>query len=166
MNLLLKSPKKIFILVLLFLLISIIHTPKYPEPIFHPLTTHYLTTISGKKVQLENILPDQDYLLIFFTETSKTSLKQLLELKTITAELPTNLAIICVHIGRLNRQPDLNSRWHLFLDPQTELSQRLQIYTVPTVLLVKKNRQRGLFSQKFISATELLNHISRWKKGN
>lgn len=169
MDLLKKNPSKkllILVLVILFLLILSIDTPKYPEPILHPITTHPLTTFSGKKLQLEDAFPNRDYLLVFFAETSKTSLKQLQELNMITTKLPPTLVVICVHIGKMKRQLNFfrNSDLHLFLDPQTELSQKLQISTVPTVLLLNKNSQIVLFSNKFVPANELIGHISTLEK--
>lgn len=158
----------IFILALLFLLMNTIWTRKYPESIFYPLTAHPLTTLSGSKIQLETEFSNQDYLLIFFAATSPTSHEQLQEISKVTAKLPPNLAIICVHIGKLNQRLDdwKNPHLHFFLDPEIELSQKLQICAVPTIFLINKNHREIFSSQKFVSANELLNQISNLDRFN
>lgn len=172
MILLLKNQTKkialIFVLTLFFLLLTTIWTRKYPESIFYPLTVHPLTTLSGRKIQLETEFSNQDYLLIFFAATSPTSHEQLREISKVTAKLPANLAIICIHLGKLNQRLDYwkNPRLHFFLDPEIEFSQKLQICAVPTIFLITKDHREIFSSQKFVSANELLNQISNLDKFN
>lgn len=149
----------ILVLVISFFLIRHLTAPKKEHPIYRPLPAHALQTPSGESVQIEKQFPNQDYLLLFFTETSPTSLTQLAEIAQVADRFPANLAVVLIHLGRMS-QP--NPAWvktakgHLLIDYEATLAQAMKIHALPTLFLLKNDYRQILFAERLVQGDELL----------
>ncbi|AZR72059.1 hypothetical protein BBF96_00820 [Anoxybacter fermentans] len=149
------------ILFIFFFIILNIITPRYKELVYHPLPTHQLKNLSGEIVDIPTQFPNKDYLILFFIDTSPTSLKQLNEITKIASEIPDNIAIILIHIGRMNRPlPFLNKpEFNFFIDFKAELAQKMGIYIVPTLILLTNSQYEIFYFQELISSEQLMTYF-------
>ncbi|MCK4259739.1 MAG: hypothetical protein KAX49_12220 [Halanaerobiales bacterium] len=161
----LKWTKKlclILVLTIFFLPILAIPTPKYQEWIYYPLPSHTLKTLSGEKINIPSRFPNQNYLILFFAEKSPTSLLQLMEISKISDKSPDQLAILLIHLGKINEELpiSLNSNIHLLYDPNADFTRKMNIYTVPTLLLLTKEHLEVIRSQELVSSDQLLKYFT------
>lgn len=147
----------IVVFVLTLFLIRYWTIPRDENPIFHPLPAHTLKTPSGESVQIPAAYPDQDYLLLFFIDSSPTSLTQLAELSRAADTMPERLALIAIHPGRMsgNLPPSLSKRIHLLLDLDASFTRSMEIRTVPTLYLLTHEFRQLAFAESLVPAATL-----------
>ena len=129
---------------------------------YAPLPSHILLTLSGENVKIPNYFHARNYLLVFFTETSPSSLSQLQELSKAAPNFPPNLAAILIHPGKIQYglPAGTSNKLHLLIDPSGDFASNLQIRTVPTTIIMTGNNCRVFFSEKLLPAKEILHHIA------
>jgi hypothetical protein len=152
----------ISILVISFFIIRHETVPQEEHPIYHPLPSHTLKTPSGESVQIPEAYPNQNYLLLFFIESSPTSLTQLAELSKVANTLPENLAVIVIHPGRMNAGlPEwVSPKLHLLLDPDASFTCSMGIRTVPTLYLLTNQYRQFALAEQLVPAPILSTYPS------
>ncbi len=151
----------VLIIVILILLLHTFLTPKYQEWLYHPLPPHTLKNLSGEEIQLTTQFPNQDYLILFFSNKSPTSSLQLIEISKLAQEFSDQLEIILIHLGSFNGQLpiELNQNLHLFYDPNADFAKKMNICTVPTLILLTNEQLEIIRHQEFVTLDQL------YKKG-
>ena len=146
--------------ILFFSLFNLI-TPDSEELIYHPLVEHNLTTIDNKNIKINEQFPDKAYLIMFYVDTSPTSKRQLKELNSIVDKLPVNIIPILIHIGPFNStfSENYQTKFNIFSDINGQMAEKMNIYIVPTTMLLTKNYYQIFYTREFISAEEILEFV-------
>lgn len=152
----------ILVLIISFFIIRHWTTPRDENPIFRPLPAHTLKNPSGESIQIPEAYPDQDYLLLFFVESSPTSLRQLTELSKVADRLAEDLTLILIHPGRMSEAlPDwVSKKLHLLLDPDAVFTRSMGIHTLPTLYLLTSQFQQLAFAESLVPTSILLTYPS------
>lgn len=163
-----KIPAIGILLVLAFLVLSVtgllylkLHSGKHSA--CTPLPVQSLLNRQGEKVEITTYFPHKDYLLVFFAETSPTSLSQLAELSQAVDLFPPNLVAILIHPGKMRSglPTGTNPRLNLLIDPEGEFAQQLNVRTVPTLLLLTNDQRQVAFEERLVTAEELNKYIAK-----
>lgn len=131
--------------------------------VYTPLPLTPLVNLQGEKVELPTYFPGKDYLLLFFAETSPTSLSQLAELSKAADSFPPSLVAILIHPGKMRAGLPIGTspRLNLLIDPEGNFSQQLNIRTVPTMLLIVKGDRKVALIEGLATAEEIMEYIPK-----
>lgn len=149
------------VLFIFFLFILNLLIPPHKEPIYRPLPDTELKTESGRWIKIKEEYPDQNYLLLFYVDTSSSSTNQIIELSRIADQIPATTAPILIHIGRSSRQLPVTkpTNFHFFSDPEAEFTRNTGIDIVPTLLYVKNDQLEVFYSEGLLSSEVILNYL-------
>lgn len=151
----------ILTLFLFFLALLNLLTPAQNEAIYRPLPNTKLKDESDHWIEITKEYPAQDYLLLFYVDTSSTSINQIIELSRIADQIPTTTTTILIHIGRPSRQLPVTkpSSFYNFSDPKAEFTRNTGVDIVPTLLYIKNDQLEVFYSEELLSSEEILSYL-------